>query len=417
MIGSRNGFWTGPLVGAVLALACATPKASPRIEPGREPIRIEAGETSPILVEKMILRLPAGTVYGGVYTRQRPRKPIQELVHTSKHTETEEFNILLTDRMNELGYRAVDPTEAVFTPDSTVKTRFRLVGVITDLRVDTFRDFHSPERSYQTADLEMEVRLYDARVKDVVYAGSFRGEGRAEGTTPVALPQAVLSAVEGALSDERFVERVTGDGALASEDGDPVRIPACPHADRRLPADVTSVAQAVVTVRQGGATGSGVLISPDGHVLTAAHLLSADQSPRVGLRNLVEFEAVVERVDPLADVALLRIPGTGHACVPLAGAAHAAVGADVFAIGVPLDERLAGSVTRGIVSGRPTIDGQELLQTDASINLGNSGGPVLSSDGRVLGIISSKFFGPGIEGVGFAVPADVIRGSLGIQGD
>jgi S1-C subfamily serine protease len=391
--------------------ACATQPRTPIAEP-RQPIQLSEPGSQPILFEKVIVRLPAGAHYGAVYLRSR-REPIQELVYNSKHIESEEFNILVTDRMAELGYDAVDPTDAVFTPDSTVRARFRLVGVITKLQLDTWRENVFTQGGRQTADLVMDVRLYDAAVKGVVYERTFSGRSSDEGSMPAALPAAVLNAVDGALSDPEFVERVSSRGSARSSPGEAIRLPAC-DAGIRLPAAMSKASRAVVTIRQGHAVGSGVIVSPEGHVLTAAHVARVGDDLGVTLESGIELAAEVQRVDALLDVALLKIPGSRHHCIPLDLGAQVGKGHEVFAIGAPLDERLAGSVTRGIVSGRPTIEGQELLQTDASVNQGNSGGPLVDEAGTVVGLVVGKFFGIGVEGVGFAVPTDRITETLGI---
>lgn len=405
-----------PLFAAML-LACATPPPPAPPRPVFEPIRIGESGTPPIFFEKVIIRLPSGKVFGNVYDLAAPSRDPLELVHTSKHSETEEFNILVADRLAELGYDAVDPTEAVFTRDSTVKARFRLVGVITDMQIETGKHWRRTARNYQEVDLEMEMRLYDGAVKDVVYRKTFEGWARDEGGTPVALPDAVLMAIEGALADEEFVEHVTARPDDDALDKQVVRIPACPQSPERLPGGIAEVSKAVVTVRLGSALGSGVIVSPNGYVLTAAHLVSQDAQTVVDIGGVVELEARIEAVDPVADVALLKVSGSKHHCVSLHEGDPVGAGVSLFVIGVPLDDRLSGTVTRGIVSGRPEINGRELLQTDASINPGSSGGPVLSEDGEVLGVVSSKFFGPGVEGVGFAVPVDVIRKTLRLEVD
>lgn len=406
----------GSILVATAGLACAsttTPAAAPEAR-NPNPIAIENG-TPPIFFEKVIVRLPAGTHYGSIYVGSR-RRPVQELVHTSKHIETEEFNILVTDRMAKLGYDVVDPTDAVFTPDSTVRTRFRVVGIITELRIDTWREPYNPERNRQIAEVAMEVRLYDATVKDVVYERSFRGRASDTGATPAALAPAVLNAVEGALSDQQFADRLSQASPRASQ-GESIHVPPCAALAMRLPDAISKVSKAVVTIRQGQAVGSGVIISPEGHVLTAAHVARREQILSVTLESGIDPVAEVERVDPVVDVALLKIPGSRHHCIPLHLGTDVGKGHEVFAIGAPLDDRLAGSVSRGIVSGRPTIEGQELLQTDASLNQGNSGGPLVDDAGSVVGLVVGKFFGLGVEGVGFAVPAGRIRDTLRVEVD
>ncbi|MBT3220395.1 MAG: trypsin-like serine protease [Proteobacteria bacterium] len=93
----------------------------------------------------------------------------------------------------------------------------------------------------------------------------------------------------------------------------------------------------------------------------------------------------------------------------------AEVGSEVLVVGSPGGEMLSHSVTKGIVSGYRDVDGKTALQTDATINAGNSGGPVVGPDGNLLGIVSYKVVGQGIEGLGFAVAATDICPLLNIR--
>jgi hypothetical protein len=148
--------------------------------------------------------------------------------------------------------------------------------------------------------------------------------------------------------------------------------------------------------------GSGVIISPDGLVLTAAHVA---QTPGLKARlrdgSVLPFKVV--RIDLKHDVAVGRLEGAVPGCLALR-ATPASVGEDVFAIGAPLDKELAFSLTRGIVSGMREHQGAQFLQTDASINPGNSGGPLLDKAGRVMAVVSWKVMGGGTEGLAFGVP-------------
>ena len=96
--------------------------------------------------------------------------------------------------------------------------------------------------------------------------------------------------------------------------------------------------------------------------------------------------------------------------LPSTGAAE--IGADVFAIGTPADKELGQTVTKGIISARRKIEGHAFLQTDVSINGGNSGGALVARSGQLLGIVNAKLVGRGIEGIGFAIPAEQVSEAL-----
>jgi hypothetical protein len=175
------------------------------------------------------------------------------------------------------------------------------------------------------------------------------------------------------------------------------------------------VLQASVVLEMDGGHGSGALISPDGLVLTAAHVVSSARTADVRRHDGTRAKAVVVRVDREADVALLALvsPGAPTACMAL-GQAPVAAGEPIYAVGAPLDRSLAFSLTKGIVSGTREVRGTTLIQTDASVNPGNSGGPLVDEGGRIVAVVRSKAVGTGVEGVAFGVPIAVATARLGI---
>ena len=167
--------------------------------------------------------------------------------------------------------------------------------------------------------------------------------------------------------------------------------------------------------REGASLGSGFLISPDGYVVTNAHVISPGargatvNSITVTLSNNKEYTAKVIGQDTASDLALLKIDAAGLPYVKWGDSAKARVGDWVVAIGEPFG--LGGTVTAGIVSAINRVTGQggaydRFIQTDASINQGNSGGPMFDLNGNVIGVNSQIFSQSGGNiGIGFAIPA------------
>ena len=168
--------------------------------------------------------------------------------------------------------------------------------------------------------------------------------------------------------------------------------------------------------RQAESLGSGFIISPDGYVVTNNHVISAGQrgavveSITVTLPDRREFKAKLIGNDAQSDLAVLKIEGQNLPYVKFGDSAGTRVGDWVVAIGNPFG--LGGSVTAGIVSAVHRVTGQggaydRFIQTDASINRGNSGGPMFDLNGNVIGI-NSQILSPtgGNVGIGFAIPAE-----------
>jgi serine protease Do len=160
--------------------------------------------------------------------------------------------------------------------------------------------------------------------------------------------------------------------------------------------------------------GSGVIVSGDGYILTANHVVSGADEIMVGLGNdLRRLKAKKVGTDPGTDVALLKIDDNNLPAVTFADSDKARAGDIVLAIGNPFG--LRQTVTMGIISavgrgGMGIVDYENFIQTDAAINMGNSGGALVDIDGRLLGINSAIFTrSGGNQGIGFAIPANLAR--------
>jgi serine protease Do len=160
--------------------------------------------------------------------------------------------------------------------------------------------------------------------------------------------------------------------------------------------------------------GSGVIVSPDGFILTANHVVEGAEEIKVALATGGrEFTAKVIGTDPPTDVAVLKIAAVDLPAVTIADSDKLEVGDVVLAIGNPFD--VGQTVTMGIVSalGRSSLEinqYENFIQTDAAINPGNSGGALVDAEGRLVGINTAIFSrSGGYQGVGFAVPVNLAR--------
>jgi len=170
--------------------------------------------------------------------------------------------------------------------------------------------------------------------------------------------------------------------------------------------------------RQGKQTlqglGSGVIVSPDGYILTANHVVSGAEEIMIGLgTELRKYKAKKIGTDPGTDVALLKIDEKNLPGITFADSDKARAGDIVLAVGNPFG--LRQTVTMGIISavgrgGVGIVDYENFIQTDAAINMGNSGGALVDIKGELLGINTAIFSrSGGNQGVGFAIPANLAR--------
>ncbi len=160
-------------------------------------------------------------------------------------------------------------------------------------------------------------------------------------------------------------------------------------------------------------TGSGIILTPDGYIVTCAHVISGGKSVYVCLQDGTEYKAQVVGKDDQTDIAILKIDASNLPVAVLGNSAAAIVGEKVYAVGNPLGEFIC-SVSTGIISGLNRtldLDGQKLtlIQTDAAVNPGNSGGGLFNSKGELIGVVNAKTRSVGVEGLGFAIPVDSVK--------
>ncbi len=165
-------------------------------------------------------------------------------------------------------------------------------------------------------------------------------------------------------------------------------------------------------VQQSG-SGSGIIITSDGYIATNNHVVEGAREIKVILNTGKEYDAKIVGLDAKTDLAVIKVEATDLPVATLGDSAKCQVGELAVAIGNPLGQELAGTVTVGVISAvnrsiQTADDGttMSLLQTDAAINPGNSGGALVNAYGEIIGINSMKFSGDNVEGIGFAIPVN-----------
>ncbi|MFY9514563.1 MAG: serine protease [Rubrivivax sp.] len=262
--------------------------------------------------------------------------------------------------------------------------------------------------------LQMDWELFSPRERKVVYrathAGSFHtaGAGRVDITEMVR--RAVSANARNLLADTAFVEHATRRAQGGGGDPQPAlaivrRLREAGGVQQRMP----ELQSAVATVFSGAGHGSGFYIHADGYLLTNRHVVGDSKFVKVKLASGRELLGEVLRSDPGRDVALLRTEAV--TLMPMAvSTAEPRTGDEVYALGSPLGDALAGTVTRGVLSSTREIEQRRWLQSDVRVLPGSSGGPLVAADGAVIGIAAAGL-GGGSLGVNLFVP---IREALSV---
>jgi serine protease Do len=165
--------------------------------------------------------------------------------------------------------------------------------------------------------------------------------------------------------------------------------------------------------RRGGGTGSGVIVTRDGYIITNNHVIEGATEVKITLADRREMTAKIIGTDPRTDVAVLKVDGSNLSVLPISDSTKVQVGDVALAIGNPFG--IGQTVTMGIISatGRAGLNPEnyeDFIQTDAAINPGNSGGALVNTSGQLIGINTAIISrSGGNQGVGFAIPINMAR--------
>jgi hypothetical protein len=381
--------------------------------------------SKPLAFQRVVIDLEPGSTIGKLYFG--PLKiEREELKAPAPSVGSEQYALIARDELHKAHYNLLGGENLLFGDDEAAKARYQLGAQISALRLNIYAtaNFWTGKLS-ETYDGAMTAdwQVYDTLAHKVIYTKTtdITIEDDTSDTNAVFLM--FRKSLRHLLADSSFVAFMTpgNDDAQQTAEGSAFNSPLeltsfHPGKARALPADFSVLLDGVVTIQPGSGFGTGFLITEDGYALTAAHVVSGLKTVPVRLHNGLVLDADVVRVDEGADVALIKLPGTSHKPLELALDAPA-VGIDVYAVGDPASEELSSSVSKGVVSGARELAGHKFIQTDASVNPGNSGGPLIGKDGRVLGIVSMKYAGPGFEGLAFAVPVSEAIAKLNLKLD
>jgi len=329
---------------------------------------------------------------------------------TPVHFEQEAFRVFILEHLRKLGLHAVGGEEDLFGRSLEVP-ELVLGGVVREFLCNQInRTYHCRfGLNWQVLDVHSGQVIYEATVRGAVYDIQSQTSGTTVGKQMLTL------ALDSLLRRPRFTKLLEPHAAESDATFPVAGFRRCTSGALDMPRQAPKATEATVVIESKGGTGSGFFLNDEGLILTAAHVVSDTPEPRARLQDGQTFPLDVIRSSRSADFALVRVRGgLKSRCLELSPS-EATLGADVYAIGAPSGGQLAFSLTRGIVSGLRQWQHGALLQTDAAISPGNSGGPLLGSDGRVKAIVSRKVVGAAIEGLAFGVPVATGLLALGLE--
>ena len=237
----------------------------------------------------------------------------------------------------------------------------------------------------------------------------------------------ILSSLLGAFISGAYFSRTTSDGRASRNDSElsELSLGDATGSDLTVAQIVDKNENAVVEILMSGTqqnmwgqmqlvqgAGSGVIVREDGYIATNYHVIQGANKVEVTLHNGESYTARIVGSDPANDIAVIKIDAKGLTTATIGDSSTVDVGDLAVAIGNPLGQ-LGGTATTGIISALDrTLDVEgttlTLMQTDAAINGGNSGGGLFNSKGELIGIVESKASAVGVEGLAFALPINTV---------
>lgn len=307
---------------------------------------------------------------------------------------------IITEELKRAGYDVIEPLD-LFGDDQTWKARFLFGGAIVSATVNTYGSLAG---NYSESSVSVEWQLFDKEFRKILYKATSLGSTKISGNDREVIFEAFRASFRNLLANEKHLN--TLDDYLSKTIVEDTIVKQIIYHDDFVvePENIIECAQkAVIAIKTQMGHGSGFVINKEGYAITSFHVIEGMHTIDAILSDGKIIQAHVASTHPDNDLALIKLSGSGYDYLPLGDINKVAVGSTVYAIGTPVLLDLAQSVSKGIVSGYRKLPELTLVQTDASVNPGNSGGPLIDEKGKVLGIVASKLVKYGIEGLGFAI--------------
>lgn len=409
------------LATCLLALyGCVTTRVTEKY-PGPEqrlPIDVSSKKLPEFRVTIIKSSLVPGSVMGGHYYDRRAR--VKRETYYARgvvgNLEQEQYVNAVKEELKNAGYKVSGGSEDLFQKDDSWKARFLIGGRIIKCELNTFTSFAG---DFSEEKITVMWEIYDNQEQKVIYKHETSGYAKLVGINREIVVLSIRNSFRNFLSLDDFVNFIvqyTEKSSQPTTDSKPIDFLRMDKKQRNK-LSINEVNDAIITIKTENGHGSGFIINPDGYAITSYHVIANNNIIEAMLRGGKPIVAQVIRTNPDKDLALIKLRGEEYNYLPFGEINNVKVGTEVYAVGTPLSIGLSHSLSKGILSGireRKDFD-VTLFQTDASVNPGNSGGPLINMDGEVIGIVALKIAVPGIEGLGFAISIEDAKKYLNLQ--
>jgi serine protease Do len=384
-------------IAVALLCGCATykkplPVLKDTIRPNAKPVVFKLSDRAKqARLDTIVFNLPMGYRYGEAASGGSCRNK-QPMVNTKPSFELEmtRYADVFGSVMRKHGY-PVEKDVELFKDTSERVADLRVGARITEATLnECFPNYENDLKAVGSAYLKIEWSVYSPLEKKIVLTITTEGTTYGEIESGIGEPGIIRPALADA------VERLAQSASYRDLIDQPKAVAEAPRVARikikraiefsgDVKANLAAIKKAVVTVTANKGFGSGFVVSTDGAILTAEHVVAGSKFVKVNTPAGKECYGEVAAENRQRDLALIHVDCSGLTALPLARG-KAEEGSEVFAVGTPLSEKLQFSITRGVVSGIRHIDDLDYIQSDVTVLPGNSGGPLLDAKGNAVGM-------------------------------
>ncbi|MDJ0750434.1 MAG: trypsin-like peptidase domain-containing protein [Woeseiaceae bacterium] len=357
-------------------------------------------KVKPIAITKVAAKIRRGTVVGrlGVGRFCIDSDEVKWRSGNKVFLSSEDLVDVFREELEANGWPVVGSTEDLFEGYDVSGAEVLVAARITDIE----SQFCAPKSGFGDWDLkgsmrmDVEWQVYSPARRSLI--GTIETQGSAEikkasdDANFELLAGSFAVAAKNLIADPLFLEMVERSSGLvvtpSSNDAEQIDNKFISYGT--MQAALASARHSTVTVRTAQGHGSGFAVGDGSYILTNSHVVGDAESVTLVTTSGLSIDASVHTVSKERDVALIRLRGLRLPPLHVNSAAPES-GSPVYALGSPLSESISGSITSGIVSGVRLMDGYQWIQSDAAISPGNSGGPLLDSNGSVIGISTAGY--------------------------
>jgi serine protease Do len=325
-------------------------------------------------------------------------------------------NSIFTDAVNEVlkRHNYTDTTNTIFKSNTNTLYISAKVSKVEFGNVYSYTGMNYMR--YLTTKLDIEWEIFDlynqSKHKQIMKASSGNFAMNYKGNE-----EATKTSIEDAITESffKFLDSKDVKKLLLKQDAKETKQDNLKLTRPALVANLEDAMEATVTIKTKDGHGSGCIVTSDGYIVTNFHVVSGNEKLTVIGKDGKEYPAKLIRKNEYSDLALLKVEGSFAKAFTLPSVKNYKVGDDIFVVGTPKSIELGQSLSKGIISGFRGYEKNNLIQTDASVNGGNSGGALVGKNGEFIGVVNAKVFGIGVEGLGFSIPAETIFKDLSIE--